>query len=343
MQAQPAAASSTAAAAGRPAWGWRHEAQSSDIDEFAAEQREWSLRYEQLSAGRFSGALQHVQLPGLRLVHETTSCAVRQRGLMGTGHVGVAMPFELGGHASFNGQPLSDESIMIGRSEALDLCLPAGARTVGIVVELSLLDTLWRELYGKPLSGWIERQVVEQARPGLAAPLRCLHENAMRRVAAAPALLHDERAALQLRDAVLIEWIEALPARVRTDELGSGEARKRVVDRACELMLSSPDEPPSILEVCRRIGASPRKLEYCFRSVLGITPARYLRAARLNALRRELLRQPGAAVQDVAARCGFWHLGELAAAYRRQFGELPSHTARRRSPAGRGLPPDAAP
>ncbi|HEX6019015.1 MAG TPA: helix-turn-helix domain-containing protein [Burkholderiaceae bacterium] len=303
---------------------------SSDIDAFAAAQREWSLRYEQLSAGRFAGELEHVQLPGLRLVHERTSCAVRQRGLLGTGHVGIAMPRELGGHATFSGQPLGSESIMIGRGEALDLCLPAGARTVGIVVELGLLDSLWRQLYHKPLSPWVDRQLVVQARPTLAGALHAVHLKAMRELAAAPALLCDERAALSLRDAVLIEWIEALPAQVRTDELDSGEARKRVVDRACEAMLGSPDAPLSILEVCRRIGASPRKLEYCFRDVLGIAPARYLRAARLNALRRELLRQPGAAVQDVAARCGFWHMGELAAAYRRQFGELPSETVRRR-------------
>jgi len=31
-------------------------------------------------------------------------------------------------------------------------------------------------------------------------------------------------------------------------------------------------------------------------------------------------------VQEAAAGWGFWHLSELAADYRRQFGELPSQT-----------------
>ena len=77
-----------------------------------------------------------------------------------------------------------------------------------------------------------------------------------------------------------------------------------------------------ILEICDRIGASPRKLNHCFRDVLGVSPARYLRAVRLNNAQREL-KDPGTAansVQDVAAR---WDvapgpvLGRLQAALRR--------------------------
>jgi len=187
-------------------------------------------------------------------------------------------------------------------------------------------------MYGKRLSAWIEHQLVVQARPVVAAELRRQHLAALANAAANPALLRDPQAVMQLRDAILIEWIEAIPARVDTDDLASAEARKRVVDRACALMLACPEEPMSILQICDRIGASPRKLEYCFGQVLGISPAKYLRAARLNGVRRALRREPQAAVQDVAARWGFWHLGEFAAAYRRQFDELPSQTLRRAAP-----------
>ena len=68
-----------------------------------------------------------------------------------------------------------------------------------------------------------------------------------------------------------------------------------------------------------------RKLNDCFQEALGTSPLKYLRAVRLNGVRREL-RMGAPSVQDVAARWGFWHHGEFAAAYRRQFGELPSQT-----------------
>jgi AraC family ethanolamine operon transcriptional activator len=48
-------------------------------------------------------------------------------------------------------------------------------------------------------------------------------------------------------------------------------------------------------------------------------------------VRRELVpTTPPVKVVDVANRWGFWHMGQLAADYRRQFGELPSETLRRR-------------
>jgi AraC family ethanolamine operon transcriptional activator len=52
---------------------------------------------------------------------------------------------------------------------------------------------------------------------------------------------------------------------------------------------------------------------------------------RRNGLRRELRHSDPAAtrVNEVAHRRGFWHMGQLAADYRRWFGELPSDTLAR--------------
>ena len=61
-------------------------------------------------------------------------------------------------------------------------------------------------------------------------------------------------------------------------------------------MIGEPDEPPSLFEVCKRVGASPRKLGYCFQDVLGVSPARYVKTIRLNSARRELSRPRDAAI-----------------------------------------------
>jgi AraC family ethanolamine operon transcriptional activator len=111
-------------------------------------------------------------------------------------------------------------------------------------------------------------------------------------------------------------------------DLHGVEARRRIVDRACERVLASPDHPLTMLELCKQVGASPRRLELCFRDVLGISPHKYLRAVRLCGARRELKRLAGsgATVHDVAARWGFWHMSAFSADYKQQFGESPSVT-----------------
>jgi glycine/D-amino acid oxidase-like deaminating enzyme len=61
----------------------------------------------------------------------------------------------------------------------------------------------------------------------------------------------------------------------------------------------------------------------------GVAPKAYLLARRLAGTRRDLRRGVGGSVGDVARDWGFWHMGQLAADYRRHFGELPSDTRAR--------------
>lgn len=83
-------------------------------------------------------------------------------------------------------------------------------------------------------------------------------------------------------------------------------------------------------DLCRVLKVSRRTLQYSFQEIMQLNPVSYLRAMRLNGVRR-MLKLPGSerqSVQDIAALWGFWHLSHFANAYRCMFGELPSETAR---------------
>jgi len=354
---------------------WRVLARTDDLDAHARAQRDWTLHYEQLSDGRFEGLVHQIQLPLARLVHEHCNVAVRQRGRFVDGTYGFALALRPegggcsehvastegeartqsgrqaeGGEAIFNGQRVAPDAVMLGRNGPggeLDLRTPPDHGLIAIVVDAALLEPLWQQMYGKPPSAWMQTHLVVPARPALAAALRQHHLQAMARAAAllqamgtawAPGGADQQRSALHLRDDLLIEWFEALPETVDASRAPHAVARKRLVDHACALMLDRRDEPPSMLTVCREVGASRRKLNYCFQEVLGLSPVKYLRAVRLNGARRELRGAGAASVQDAATRWGFWHLGQFAQDYRRQFGELPSHTLRTRAATGATTP-----
>ena len=103
--------------------------------------------------------------------------------------------------------------------------------------------------------------------------------------------------------------------------------RARLVRRAEDYMQAKLVEPVSVLDLCRELAISERTLHHAFQEVRGMSPMAYFKAVRLNGVRQELkTAADSATVYEIARRWGFWHTGELAAAYRRLFGELPSQT-----------------
>lgn len=93
----------------------------------------------------------------------------------------------------------------------------------------------------------------------------------------------------------------------------------------------------SLADIVEASGTSQRSLYKAFKDYRNATPVAHLKWHRLRAARYEL-ETPGPAsrtVADVAMSVGMPHLGNFAADYRQQFGELPSETLRRH-PRGSG-------
>ena len=89
-------------------------------------------------------------------------------------------------------------------------------------------------------------------------------------------------------------------------------------------------------KACQAAGVSWRTLNYVFRDIFGVTPKEYLQATRLDGVRKGLRQAgPDTTIGDIANRWGFWHMGQFAADYKRQFSELPSDTLRRTQPSTR--------
>lgn len=309
---------------------WVRKLDTDDIDLHAAAQAGWALRYEQLSPGPFVGRIHAVNFPEVVLFREDTSLALRQRGRLIETAYGFATALADSPDLFFNGRRVPESAVMCGKGDDVDLTTPPHFTLIAVVVERSLLNPLWERMHQRPLAQWLEKQLVLQLTPDKARYLRQLHLGALAQASALSDRAHDEQALMQLRDEILIEWIEALPPLVDMSDLQSLERRKQLVNRACELMLAHADEPLSILQVCSKLGASRRKLNYCFQDVLGTTPVKYLRALRLNSVRRALRHaSPGDTIQDIASHWGFWHLSQFAQDYKQLFGELPSATLRK--------------
>ncbi|WP_175055003.1 AraC family transcriptional regulator [Paraburkholderia sediminicola] len=113
----------------------------------------------------------------------------------------------------------------------------------------------------------------------------------------------------------------------------SGSPKSPAIARAEDVIRANLGEPLTVDDIARGAGLSKRALQTGFRRAHGTTPMAFLREARLQRVRTELLGADptNTSVTNIALKWGFQHLGRFAVAYHRRFGEAPSQTLRFRA------------
>ena len=153
-------------------------------------------------------------------------------------------------------------------------------------------------------------------------------------------LLHDARPSLSQHAAVAFEheMLAAFHSLTEPADIGefSGAAARHVVEVALEQADASYKRAPAIADLCVAVGVSRRTLELAFRTVVGVSPLKFLTQRRLCRTYAALANASTDSdqVTNIALTYGFTELGRFATKYRQAFGELPSETLRKAA----GLP-----
>ncbi len=95
------------------------------------------------------------------------------------------------------------------------------------------------------------------------------------------------------------------------------------IHHAKEILTAQLEYPPSLCELAQQVGISVRTLHRGFSALFNTTVVGYLTQQRLENAQR-LLRQGDYKVAEVASLVGYGHLGNFAAAFKRQYGITPS-------------------
>ncbi len=105
-------------------------------------------------------------------------------------------------------------------------------------------------------------------------------------------------------------------------------ARYDVALAALRMVQRSTDRRLTVGDLSRALGVTERTLQYAFIRVIGVSPAQYILADRLNRARRHLIQtgRSGGTVTAAAYDHQFENLSRFALQYARLFGERPSDT-----------------
>ena len=96
--------------------------------------------------------------------------------------------------------------------------------------------------------------------------------------------------------------------------------------KAVDIINNTECELISIPELCGLVGVSERTLLYAFKNKFQISPSDYIKSVRLNKVRRDLfqLKDQNTSISSIAGKYHFWHMGQFAQDFNKQFGVLPS-------------------
>jgi AraC family transcriptional regulator, ethanolamine operon transcriptional activator len=305
---------------------------SDDVNDHAANLSRWDQQYDQVSAGRFEGLLEELWLGPVQVFRESTGRAVLQRGAPCPKTLTLATPVGAGPNdAWFCGRRVGGQQAfgLVSHSE-FELATRGPFDIVAIGVDRDHLEAYSQRVDGVRFLGALAHNAVLDG----AAPdndrLRALLLDTLTTARETPQLLAQEAARQAMTDALcdalMARFGELVPL-AHAAEI-TAATRQRVVREARRYMQAHADAPISVPDLCEALHVSRRTLQYSFQEVLQMSPVTYLRALRLNGVRRELKRGGDAPVGDLAARWGFWHQSRFAAEYRLLFGELPSETLR---------------
>jgi AraC family ethanolamine operon transcriptional activator len=308
-----------------------------DVDEQAASLRRWNQVYEQLTPGRFVGTLHEVCFGRVQIFRETTSQSVHEAGSACTYWRSLGMPLAMAGTGWFRGHPVRPGVVMaLAPGEDLEFYAPPGLDVLGVSVDEQALREHARFVEERDVDRLFGTSSVLVRDPARVETLRCTLLSMLESLDANPTALLFAAARRLLEETVLGAIVAMVDGNGETSSPTPVAGRCQIVERARTFMNAHIEEPITVAELCKALGVSRRTLQYSFHDVLGLNPVRFLRALRLNGVRRELRHPPPTAtVQDAAARWGFWHLGHFVTDYRHMFGELPSETLRGAWPRGR--------
>ena len=300
-----------------------------DVHEYCANLRRWQLDYDQLSAGSFHGSLTSVQFARVEVFREVTSRTLRQCGTLGPDSFTIGIPWREDSVARCNGVTVSGSDVFLMSFDSeIEFVTPDDFEVRGVSASARMMEALAGTL-GLPWPRQHARKMIGARASGdQVARLKGMLLYAQESLRLRQDIADDTLAARTLEDSLLVGLLDLATGAAPLHHVG-GEGRKRTVDRACDLMLAPELRSMTLLDVCREVGASPRKLAYCFREQLGVAPATYWKVIRLNRARKDLLQGEAGDIYSVAARHGFWHFSQFSLDYKRHFGELPSQTLRR--------------
>ncbi|MGK7920574.1 MAG: helix-turn-helix domain-containing protein [Trichodesmium sp.] len=129
-------------------------------------------------------------------------------------------------------------------------------------------------------------------------------------------------------DDLLPLLISQIPIKLNSKSFLKPSRRAKLIAQAEKKMLAHLETPLTLKQLAENLGSSSAALSFGFKDLFGLSPMRYLKVQRLNAVRQHLkASEPeNCTIAILASEFGFYSPCHFTSDYKTMFGELPSET-----------------
>lgn len=297
-----------------------------DIDQLAESLTGWTQDYDQVKPGAFEGRLADLWLGDVQVCRETTKCGLVERGSVRDDALYVVIPLHAKGDGWINGETIGVGDVFCGSggyewftktAEEWDLLIFVVPRhTVEDRLEPTTTKLITQPA-GHRIRGAAHMPSLEQ----LKSTAQVMFD--FQGTTVPPEVIEFFNGSLRDNMVNLINQVKtddtAIPGRV-SDMM-------RTLKRA-RILIEDEDTPLiQVDDIAHELGVSRRTFRNYCQTITGLPPTTFLRAIRLNNVRRTLKDQhKSVGVLDAAFQSQFTHSGRFSRYYFELFGELPSDT-----------------
>jgi len=272
----------------------------------------WSLEYRQLQAGPLRASVAVRERPGGAVAREIVNRRLEVVGETPPGEVSIHAVIQ--GRMVINGMEVSEGRVVVV-PPGHELDLVSSDPVDAITLQVSERD--FDAYFEPPAREWRAlTRAVERVEVG---------GDWARRLAAQSVSPRNGGVV-----GVMSEVVEA--TRAGRSEIGGAIDSRAALRNALQFIDAHLADPIRMPELARHAGVGMRRLQRLFRRALQTTPSDYVRARRLEKVRRDLSDPllEHETIATIATLNGFLHLGRFAAAFRAQYGEMPRESRRGR-------------
>lgn len=282
----------------------------------------WDLLFRQLGRGSLNAHMDQVTTPSIDVVHLTMGNSVHQTGTSRTGYQNFAVVQPGCPDYQWCGRPVGAGHIMsFDPVNGYESISPAGFSAFSVGFEENLL---------------LDVAEAMKVAPEIFGQLGLAQIPGEPRVSYFLAALVDRMNNLCRRPSDAVAWTQEAERQICEDfvlmvasddnsvRAAPLRQRAKLLHWTVNYIEEQAHEAVSVSELCAAAGVSVRTLERSFKESLGITPRAVIKKVRLEGVRRALSQfDAEVPIHEVAGTWGFWHMGDFARDYLREYGELP--------------------